>query len=74
MTSTLSEFMVFQVYSALTVFVTTQNTLHQLDAALASDVGIINLRAVALWCLAKRERLWEESEVSREIYIKYYVL
>lgn len=40
-----------------------QNTLQRLDRALASDAGVIDLRAVAFWCLAKRERLWAEDEV-----------
>ncbi|CAM9781122.1 unnamed protein product [Ectocarpus sp. 12 AP-2014] len=37
-------------------------TLRQLDSGLASDAGVIDLRAVAFWCLAKRERLWSEDE------------
>jgi len=42
-----------------------QKTLRQLGGDLASDTGVINLRAVAFWCLAKRERLWAEDEVSQ---------
>lgn len=40
-----------------------QNTLQLLDHGLASDTGVVDLRAVAFWCLAKRERLWAEDEV-----------
>ena len=40
-----------------------QKTLRQLGGGLASDAGVIDLRAVAFWSLAKRERLWAEDEV-----------
>lgn len=43
----------------------TQKTLRKLDDSLASETGVIDLRAVAFWCLATRERLWAEDEVCR---------
>lgn len=41
-----------------------QKTLRQLGDSLASDTAVIDLRAVNFWCLAKRERLWADDEVS----------
>lgn len=42
-----------------------QEILRQLGGGFASDAGVIDLRAVAFWSLAKRERLWAEDEVGR---------
>lgn len=51
-----------------TLLTTPQNKLRNLEDRLASDAGVIDLRAVAFWCLAKRERLWAEHEVGHFPY------
>ncbi|CAM9215091.1 unnamed protein product, partial [Hapterophycus canaliculatus] len=37
-------------------------SLREFGKNLASDAVVIDLRAVAFWCLAKRQRLWSEDE------------